>query len=163
MLCVSSDRPVDPLTLDVMREVDHLANELTVPYFVTGAMARDILLTGVFGIDTGRATRDVDIAIAVENWAHFEAIKTRLIRRDRFEVTPKVAQRLLFKHHAAQSGYPLDLIPFRGVEDATQSIAWPPERTVVMNVIGYEEALAAAQPVEVAHGFIVPLISGFRI
>jgi hypothetical protein len=34
MLSVKPDRPVDPLTLSVMREVDNLVNELESPYFV---------------------------------------------------------------------------------------------------------------------------------
>jgi predicted nucleotidyltransferase len=44
-----------------------------------GATARNILLTGVFGLSAGRATRDVDLAVAVEGWPQFEAIKVRLV------------------------------------------------------------------------------------
>lgn len=156
---VSSDRPIEPLTLAVLREVDDLAQELGFPYFVAGAMARDILLTGVFGIETGRATLDVDFAIAVRDWEHFNTIKARLIGKGVFEAAPRAAQRLYYKPPSTSSGYPLDLIPFGGVEIPPSTIAWPPEMKVVMNVAGYEEALATSQLVEVSPEFHVRVAS----
>ena len=66
MLCVRPDRPIDPLTLAVMREVDKLVKELGLPYFLCGAMARDVMLQHVHGIDTGAATRDVDFGVATD-------------------------------------------------------------------------------------------------
>jgi len=69
MLFVAPERPVAPMTLVVLTLVDRIARKLALDYFVTGAMARDFLLYGVFGLDTGRATLDVDLAIAVDSWA----------------------------------------------------------------------------------------------
>lgn len=157
--CVSSERPIEPLTLAVLREVDGLAGELGFSYFVAGATARDILLTGVFGIETGRATLDVDFAVAVRDWEHFDTIKAGLIGRGVFEAAPKAAQRLYYKPHAASSGYPLDLIPFGGVEVPPSTIAWPPEMKAIMNVAGYEEALATSLLVEVSPKFHVRVVS----
>ena len=79
MLCVKPDRPVDPLTLTVIREADALIREVGVSYFLCGAMARDILLRHVYGIETGAATADVDFGVAVKNWEQFEMIKVQLI------------------------------------------------------------------------------------
>jgi hypothetical protein len=39
MLCVTSDRPVDPIAVSVMREIDAVATDLHLPYFLVGAMA----------------------------------------------------------------------------------------------------------------------------
>ena len=64
MLAVPPDRRPDPGMLEVLRQVDRVARSLGLDYFVVGAMARDILLTGVFGLSAGRATRDVDLAVA---------------------------------------------------------------------------------------------------
>jgi predicted nucleotidyltransferase len=101
----------------------------------------------------------VDFAIAVEDWAHFNTIKARLIERGVFEAAPKAAQRLYYKPNPTSSGYPLDLIPFRGVEVPPSTIAWPPEMKVVMNVAGYEEALETSQLVEVVPEFPVRVVS----
>lgn len=159
MLSVNTDRPIDPLTVAVMREVDTLVKENKLKYFVCGAIARDILLQHVYGIDTGTATADVDFAVAVQNWEQFWDIKTRLIATGRFELANKMAQRLYYKTNAQSRGYPLDIIPFRGVELPSHSIAWPSDMDTVMNVIGYEEALATAFEVQIENGFVVPVIS----
>ena len=66
MLSVASDRPVAPMTLEILILVERVTRELALDYFVIGATARDILLYGVFGFDTGRATRDVDFARVTE-------------------------------------------------------------------------------------------------
>jgi predicted nucleotidyltransferase len=106
MFSARPDRPVDPLTLAAIREVDKLAGELGLSYFVCGAMARDILLTHVHGIETGRATLDVDFGVAVGNWDIFENLKARLVETGKFEVVKKMAQRLMYKLAAGNQGYP---------------------------------------------------------
>jgi predicted nucleotidyltransferase len=159
MLSVSRERPLDPVTLEVLRQVDRVARELVLDYFVVGAMARDILLNGVFGLYAGRATRDVDLAVAVDWWPQFEAIKARLVGTGAFVSDETAAQRLYHRAASEGGGYPLDLIPFGGVEQPENEIAWPPDRSVVMNVAGYGEALASAVPVKVEPGFVVRVAS----
>lgn len=159
MLYVASDRPLDPLTLAVLREIDALGRKIGFPWFVAGATARDIVLTHVFGIRTGRATRDVDFAVAVESWAQFAALKDGLTATGDFEADRKAAQRLYYKPSSRSYGYPVDLIPFGGVESPPDTIAWPSETGVMMNVVGYADALAAAEPVQVEVGFAVRVAS----
>lgn len=144
MHSVSPERPLNPVTLEVLRQVDRVARELVLDYFVVGAMARDILLSGVFGLDTGRATLDVDLAVAMEGWPQFEAIKVRLIGMGAFVPDEKIAHRLYYRAVSGERGYPLDPIPFGGVERPENEIAWPPDGSIVMSVAGYSEAFASA-------------------
>jgi len=116
MLSVKPERPVDALTIAVSREIDRVARDLELPYFLAGAMARDILLTHVFGIAIGRATRDVDFGVAVGNWEQFDLIKDRLIGTGRFTRAEKISQRIYYESHESNAGYPVDIIPFGGVE-----------------------------------------------
>lgn len=159
MLSVAPDRPVDPFVLEVLTLVDHVARALDVDYFVTGAMARDIVLDGVFGIDSGRATRDVDLAVAVDDWSQFEALKELLVGTGSFTVDSRAMQRLFYRRSTERRGYPVDLLPFGGVEQRAHEVAWPPDLSVVMNVAGYREALAAALQIEVSAGVIVRVVS----
>jgi predicted nucleotidyltransferase len=122
-------------------------------------MARDILLTGVFGLPPGRATRDVNLAVAMKDWQEFEAMKVRLVDTGAFRSDDQIAQRLYYLPGSAGSGYPLDLIPFGGVERRGSAIAWPPDGAVVMNVAGYGETFAAAVQVEVEPGFALRVAS----
>ncbi len=75
MFSVRPENPVEPLTLNVLEVVASVAADLELPWFVAGAMARDILLSSVFGLDAGRATRDVDLAVAVDSWQQFSELK----------------------------------------------------------------------------------------
>jgi predicted nucleotidyltransferase len=83
MLSVTPDYPLDPSVVAIMREVDRLIRQMKLSYFVCGAIARDILLRHVHGVETGTATVDVDFAVAIENWAQFEGIKAQLIETNR--------------------------------------------------------------------------------
>jgi hypothetical protein len=53
-----------------------------IPFFVAGATARDMLLWYARQIPTGRATKDVDIAVAVAGWTEFSEFKGRLLQRE---------------------------------------------------------------------------------
>ena len=159
MLSVRPDRPVDPITVAVMRVIDSLTNELGLPYFVIGAMARDIVITNVFGLSTDIATKDVDFAVAVESWDQYEAIKSNLLKRKKFTPANDDMAHRLYYEHSPGIRYPLDIIPFRGVEQRRHSIAWPPEMKVMMNVAGYEEALETAVLVSVEEGLEIHIAS----
>ena len=142
MLSVRPDKPVDPLTIAASREIDLIARELNLPYFLAGAMARDIVLTHVFGIETGLATSDVDFGVTVGSWQQFSSIKNQLIETGRFTPDKKIEHRIHYKPHGGNPEYPVDIIPFGDIEFPPSTIAWPPDGSVIMNVIGYEEVLA---------------------
>ena len=159
MLSVKPDRPVEPFIVEVLRHIDTLTAQLALPYFVTGAMARDILLNNVFGLNAERLTRDIDFAIAVANWEQFETVKKRLIDGGRFIPDRNATQRLYYSASGTTSKFPIDLIPFRGVEEPPRTIAWPPNMKVMMNVAGYEEVLATAVNVYIDVGLNVRIAS----
>jgi len=77
------------------------------PFFLAGATARDLLLQYAHGIDAGRDTRDVDIALMVSDWAAFEALRSRLIAGGQFAPNGNALHQLKF------GGFiEIDLIPF---------------------------------------------------
>jgi predicted nucleotidyltransferase len=165
MLTIPNERAVDPTTVAVLRSVDSLLRKLGIKYFVTGALARDMLLFGVHGIETGRETRDIDLAVAIADWTQFETIKSRLVASGQFVSVPGSAQRLLFRTRAQGEKYPLDIIPFGDIEHPSASIAWPPDQTEVLNVSGYRDALASVVDIQIERGLVVPVVSlpGFTI
>jgi len=159
MLCVRPDRPVDVLTTLVLREIDRLTKDMTLAYFVAGATARDLILSNVYGLGVRRATGDADFAIAFADWEQFQSIKAALVAGGRFEADPRILQRLYYGPGERMRGYPVDIIPFRGVESPANTVAWPPDMKVVMNVIGYEEVLATALEIEIEEDLVVRVAS----
>ena len=159
MYTVPETRPISPVTLVIVKALHDIAATHQASYFIIGATARDILMTHVFGIDAGRATRDVDFAIALEDWPQFEAIKAALVHRGDFSPQPTAPHRLYYRLSEHGRAYPIDLIPFGKIADARNAIAWPPDMAVVMNVTGYTEALQHALAVDTGDGLTINVIS----
>lgn len=153
------DRPVEPRLLDILRQVDAAAREHGIDYFVGGALARDLILLHVFGKDTGRATRDVDLGICIDDWTQLDTLKASLIQGGSFTMQAKVAHRLIHRQTGDSFDVPLDLLPFGGIEEADHTVAWPPAMEIVMNVAGFAEARASALTMVVAAGLAVPVAS----
>lgn len=146
------DRPIDPLTLMVISEIQQAATKLGAPVFVVGAVARIILLEHIYGLSAGRATTDVDFAFALNDWEQFHALKTLLLENPRFNASKDVTHRLYFNAPDLEHSYKVDLIPFGSIETSPNTIAWPPDMAVMMNVAGFSDAFAAAVCVEVSPG-----------
>jgi predicted nucleotidyltransferase len=107
----------------------------------------------VFGLEVRRATRDSDFAVAVKDWTEFHAIKAHLVNDAQF-IHDEAKIHRLFKN-----GYPVDIIPFRGVESPEGTIAWPRDLSMVMTVVGYEDALAAAENVQIEPELVMRVVS----
>ncbi|MES2535000.1 MAG: nucleotidyl transferase AbiEii/AbiGii toxin family protein [Pseudomonadota bacterium] len=159
MYTTRRDKPLDRITLAVLKALHLIAAKHKASYFIIGATARDILMTHVFGIGAGRATRDVDFAIALKDWHRFEIIKKEFIDCGDFQTAADEAHRLYYRPNEFGTAYPLDLIPFGGIEQPGNTIAWPPDMAVVMNVTGYAESLESAIQVDVGEGLIANVVS----
>lgn len=153
------DRPVEPIALLVIQEIHKASKALGLPVFLVGAMARIILLENVHGLPPGRATKDVDFAFALDNWDQFTTIKALLLANANFEESKHVAHRLHFRPEGLEHQYKVDLIPFGRIETSPNTIAWPPDMEVMMNVAGFGDALAAAVSVEVSPGIEIAVAS----
>ena len=159
MYTIRHDKPVNPVLLEILVAVHAITQELGCDYLLVGATARDMLMTHVFGLDTRRATHDVDFAIALESWDQFQALKTALVASGTFTPAADKVHLLLYKPAEYGKAFPLDLIPFGGIEQEAHRIAWPPGMNVVMNVTGYAEALASALDVDTGNGLVIRVVS----
>jgi predicted nucleotidyltransferase len=59
----------------VVRDLHRIATRLSIPFFLAGASARDMVLVNLWGQTPGRATVDIDFAFAVNDWAEFEHLR----------------------------------------------------------------------------------------
>ncbi|MGF6182984.1 putative nucleotidyltransferase [Massilia sp. UYP32] len=156
---IRADRPIDDVTIDILRAVAEEAQAEQVDYMLVGATARDILLTHVFGLAARRATYDVDFTIAVKDWDQFDALRARLIARGTFIPGGQARQRLYYKGDQGDLNYHLDLVPFGQITQGSDELAWPPDMKVIMNLAGYDDVLAAAERVTFLPGFDGKVVS----
>jgi predicted nucleotidyltransferase len=122
----------DPI-VSIYALITQIAKQNNVPFFVIGATARDIIFEYAYGIKAPRGTRDIDLAVQVASWQEFQQLQNQLIATGQFSST-KMAQRLLYHNEI-----PVDIVPF-GAINHEDSIAWPPENSIKMSVIGFQEA-----------------------
>lgn len=149
-------KPLSPLVLEPLKAVAQTANSLSVPYFLAGATARDLVLENIFGRPPGKLTRDLDFGVVLSHWEQFENLKATLISTGRFKVD-RAIQRVLYQH-SADISVGVDLIPFGGVQDGAV-ISWPPHNDFVMNVAGFRDALESAIQVQVDTDLVIPVAS----
>jgi predicted nucleotidyltransferase len=128
---------------EVVAAVRAAADDL--PSMLVGATARDLLLLHAHGIDTVRATNDVDVAVAVPNWDAYRRFRDSLLSTEGF-ASGRGPHIFFFR------GVRVDVIPFGGLERPGRTIAWPPDGGDVMNVLGFSEALHSAVPVRLPEG-----------
>lgn len=102
------------------------------PFFIAGATAREIMLTHVHNRDTGRRTRDIDIAVFIDDWDAFSRLKGIMLEQGA-ESAKDNAHRLYW------GGVELDIIPFGSIA-ADNQVAWPPDRDIIMSVDGFADA-----------------------
>jgi predicted nucleotidyltransferase len=159
MYTIRPDKPVNPVIREILVSVQTLARQLGYSYLLIGASARDMLMSHVFGIESRRATHDVDFAVAIEDWDSFHLLRNALLESGDFAPAESTAHLLYYRPGAHGKAYPLDLIPFGGLEQEVHRIAWPPDMAVVMNVTGYAEALASALEVDVGNSLVIPVVS----
>ncbi len=159
MLKIRADKPLNPLTIEVIQEINQCAQALGVEVLLVGAMARDLLLENVYGLNSGRATRDVDFAFAVESWDQFNQIKQYLISTGKFIRAANVEHYLCMKSEVLGRELRVDLIPFGKIEDHNNMISWPPNMDVVMNLAGYQEALESAVTVKINAELDIKVVS----
>jgi len=128
-------KKIDGLTVEVVQAINDVAVNLGIPFFIVGAAARDIILRYGYGIETIRATVDIDLAVRVSNWEQYNMLKGGLTKTGLFTEDSRQAQRILYK-----SGFPIDIIPFGKVEDQNGLVSWPPDYDIKINTFGFEEA-----------------------
>lgn len=122
--------------IPVFEEITGIADALGIPFFVLGATARDLILEGGYGIRSFRATKDLDLAIQIEDWENYEILITTLLETGQFR-KDRSPHRLIYKKEL-----PIDIVPFGLIENEEGEITWPPENETSMSVIGFDEAYA---------------------
>lgn len=132
---------IDPLSIQLYDAVSEAAKVVGIRFIVVGATARDVVLELGYGIETGRATKDVDIGVYVNDWEQFEMLKKELLNQSGFTETTTY-YRVNFEEEI-----PVDILPFGPIATEKKEISFPPEHDSVMSMVGFDEALSSAQPI----------------
>jgi predicted nucleotidyltransferase len=128
---------LDSSLVEVLWVVNEVATSLSIPFFVIGATARDILFEYCYCVRSSRSTRDLDIGIKVADWGEFRRLSAGLIGSGKFKETRE-------PHAFLVGSYRVDIIPFGEISGQRKTISWPPEHEVLMSIEGFQDAYESA-------------------
>jgi predicted nucleotidyltransferase len=143
--------------VQVLRLLDGLLRDKQIRYLLAGGNAREILLVHVHGCAPGRVTTDLDFGLVVSDWTLFDDLKAAMEATGCFKRVATAAQRMVYEVPGAR--LVVDLVPFGGVARADGTLAWPPDGSTVMQVLGFEQAAKCALTLAVEPGLVVPIAS----
>ena len=78
-------------------------------------------MMALHGERSGRATLDLDIAIAISSWKRFKEVEARLLLHADIQKDHKQIQRFLYKEMLK-----FDIVPFGEIMQKDDKIYWPP-------------------------------------
>jgi predicted nucleotidyltransferase len=148
-ISIPSSRPIDPHKASVLsRIVSATRGQVTAPMLV-GAFARDVWFWHMQGIETGRATEDLDISLQVRDWDAFRDF-VEIVKSLGFEpVLPDHPEKLV----DPETGQRLDLLPFGELSTNGRTIVWPPDGKT-WSILGFEETYEASALMTLGNGGI---------
>ena len=143
---------IDPQVVRALRILAQILAEDRRDFVLIGATVPQILVhlweEGEF---RGRPTLDVDALVTAVNWEDFGRIRHQLLE---IGFRPGSAPHaLLFEEDVT-----IDLIPYGAGLVENDRLVWP-HTGFVMSTLGFEEAFAHAEPVEVAPGLSLRVVS----
>jgi len=125
--------------VDVLRKVNRALGDSEAQPMLVGAFARDVWFWHLNGIETGRATEDIDISMAFQGWDVFQSFAESLKTVGFMQPDPESPEKLV----DAETGQKLDMIPFGGVSLDGRSIIWHGNQAR-FNILGFEESYNSA-------------------
>jgi len=123
---------LDNSYIAAIKEIKKIADSLKIPFFIVGALARDIIMEYFYEIKAPRMTMDIDLGIRVSSWNQFDQLINTLELSGDFK-------KLKERHRVIYKDIIIDIVPFGSISDKNEKISWPPENEVVMSVIGFNE------------------------
>ncbi len=131
---ISGEDLNNPLLKELLQKLTDYFQSIGSDFYIIGATARDIILSGIHKQASARRTADLDIAIAIKDWDKFKQISEELCKIDGFSKDPEQTQKFKFRNI-----YEVDIVPFGEIAKADNNIYWPPEEQFAMSVAGYTE------------------------
>src|SRR4030042_4373399 len=118
---------IDQQTVAALSVIRKIADSLSIPFFVVGASARDIILKYCYRIETPTMPRDIDLGVEVADWEQFDQLRESLLSTSKFSST-QVRHRLRF------DSVLIDIVPFGAITDEKGGIGWPPDHEILMKM-----------------------------
>ena len=142
--------PVDilnRLVAEMLKTMGTVFQKFGVDYYLVGALARDIRLSTHENYAAKRRTKDVDIAVLLDDEKQFYAIKEALIATGDFKESAVKAIKLFYKE-----AIEVDLLPFGEIETEDRKLQLSHHALLSMDMSGFKEVHPFVDTLTIAEG-----------
>lgn len=153
---MSTIYPISPESLqpvglsEAMAALQRGFRQFGVDFYIVGAVARDIWLSQIYHEPARRMTKDLDLAVFINNTAEYEALQAWLMEHEGFIPAPSSAFCLLYP--ASVGNVTVDLMPFGAVADEAGDVYFSGRGMEHISTVGFPEVLAEAATVTTPAG-----------
>ena len=131
----------NPLISSLLTDLEEGFAKFGLDYYLVGATARDVWISGIHFKRPGRATKDVDFAVLINDKGVYEQLKAYLIKEKRFQPSTENAFVLIYKERMQ-----VDLLPFGAIEDADRKVTVEGTGYTTVHVPGFAEIYSTGLP-----------------
>lgn len=144
-----SNNPILALVAEMLRDLQAVFSKFDIDFYLVGAVARDINLSANEGLASARATKDVDLAITINDEGQYKEVKAALVDTGLFEVHETEAIKLIYKKSVE-----VDLLPFGEIEQSNRNVSLT-DPTFVLNMPGFTEIYSFVKHFELGDGQMI--------
>lgn len=111
-----------------------------IDFYLVGAVARNVWMSGINGIAPRRTTADIDFAVLINDKGVYEELKRHLINEEGFVASKENAFVLI------KDGIEVDLLPFGAIEDEDARVTIEGTGYTSVHVPGFKEVYDIGLP-----------------
>lgn len=134
--------------LEMLAAMEEVMQMFGIEFYLVGAIARDICLSGNPRFAPQRKTNDVDIAVMLKNEEEFYLVKNALLTTGKFTAHETEAIKLYY-YEAIE----LDLMPFGEIENNRRETRLEQPRLFVLDVPGFREIFPDTESYSIDNGY----------
>lgn len=106
----------NPEISKVLAALERGFDQFKIDYYLVGAVARDVWMSGINRISPRRTTSDIDFAVLINDKGRYEALREYLITKESFQPYKENSFVLI------KDNIEIDLLPFGAIEDENSRV-----------------------------------------
>jgi predicted nucleotidyltransferase len=125
---------LNPQIADMLDAIEHTLKLFGIDYYLVGAVARDVWMSGIHKKTPRKTTGDIDFAVFINDKGIYEQLKQHLIEHAEFVPSHDNAFVLIWKDKTQ-----VDLMPFGAIEDENRKVTVTGTGYTTIDVPGFFE------------------------
>ena len=129
-----------PEIMEMLSALERGFEKFGIDFYLVGAVARDVWMSGINKIAPRRTTGDIDFAVLINDKGLYEQLKEYLVKEENFQPTRENAFVLI------KDNTEVDLFPFGAIEDEDRKVTVQGTGYTTVHVPGFKEVYEANLP-----------------